>query len=391
MAEIRPVGIDQTTGQQRSIIDGDTVANNIGSSTFLNVSNIGDYNSFGNLVNPAFSYGNPIITDSPATTPSNTGRAVKWSPGGEFLAVGNNTVSAGEFHIYQRTGRTLTRLPNPSTVPVQLCRSVSWSGNGEYLAASDGAGSGGLFIYQRSGTTFTALAEPASAVNGISTSVSISPNGEFVATGFASSPYLTLHSINGTTLTFVDNPATLPTAEVIECSWSNDSQFLGVSQVLSGTRTFNLYQRSGSSFERLSDPTSLPAATSRAIAWSPGDQYMVLSHTNSAIVYDHDGNGGLTYLTSLSALGAIPGGSWHPSGNFIALGHLGTPYVTVFRRSGDTFTDLELPASLPNQGFEVDFSPDGQFLAAVHANSPYLTVFQTTKTLNTGIVVKDSK
>ena len=45
---------------------------------------------------------------------------------------------------------------------------------------------------------------------------------------------------------------------------------------------------------------------------------------------------------------------------FLAVGHNTTPFITIYRHSGDTFTKLANPAALPaGQGNGVAFFPNG--------------------------------
>ena len=48
MADIKPIGIDQTTGQQRPVADGDTV--NVGNEIEIAIKRVGDYSGGSNQV-----------------------------------------------------------------------------------------------------------------------------------------------------------------------------------------------------------------------------------------------------------------------------------------------------------------------------------------------------
>lgn len=75
--------------------------------------------------------------------------------------------------------------------------------------------------------------------------------------------------------------------------------------------------------------------------------------------------------------GAGKGVAWSPDGNFVAVVHATTPYVTVWRRVGETFTKLDDPSTLPTgQGNGVAWSADSQYLAVAHATSPYVSIYQ---------------
>ena len=62
---------------------------------------------------------------------------------------------------------------------------------------------------------------------------------------------------------------------------------------------------------------------------------------------------------------------------YLAVAHGGSPYVTVYKRDGDTLTKIANPDVLPaGNGYGVSWSPDGQYLAVGHNNSPFITVYR---------------
>jgi WD40 repeat protein len=83
------------------------------------------------------------------------------------------------------------------------------------------------------------------------------------------------------------------------------------------------------------------------------------------------------------------GVAWSPNGEFLAVAHVNSPYITIYQRSGTTFTKLADPATLPtNHGYGVAWSPNGEFLAVAHINSPYITIYQTSADMPAeGIVI----
>ncbi|MBN2157933.1 MAG: hypothetical protein JW807_00955, partial [Spirochaetes bacterium] len=81
----------------------------------------------------------------------------------------------------------------------------------------------------------------------------------------------------------------------------------------------------------------------------------------------------------LSDPSTLPAGSgrtatYSPCGTYLAESHDDSPYITIYKRSGDTFTKLPDPSTLPaGNGNGVAFSPDGKYLAVAHVSSPYIT------------------
>jgi WD40 repeat protein len=65
----------------------------------------------------------------------------------------------------------------------------------------------------------------------------------------------------------------------------------------------------------------------------------------------------------------------------LAVAHSTTPFITIYKRSGDVFTKLYDPiGGLPaGTGNGSSFSPDGSYLAVAHSTSPYLKIYKTDK------------
>lgn len=63
--------------------------------------------------------------------------------------------------------------------------------------------------------------------------------------------------------------------------------------------------------------------------------------------------------------------------NYLAVAHMTTPYITIYKRSGDVFTKLDNPADLPaNHATCVAWSHDSTYLAVGHTDSPYVTIYK---------------
>ncbi|MBP3933480.1 MAG: hypothetical protein J6D44_06370, partial [Pseudomonas sp.] len=54
-----------------------------------------------------------------------------------------------------------------------------------------------------------------------------------------------------------------------------------------------------------------------------------------------------------------------------------SPYITIYKRSGDGFTKLDNPSALPiGTAYGVAFSADGTYMAVAHAVDPYITIYK---------------
>ena len=71
------------------------------------------------------------------------------------------------------------------------------------------------------------------------------------------------------------------------------------------------------------------------------------------------------------------GASFSSDGIYLAIAHFTSPFVTIYKRSGDTFTKLANPADLPaGNGNGASFSSDGVYLGIAHATSPFVTIYK---------------
>jgi hypothetical protein len=91
-------------------------------------------------------------------------------------------------------------------------------------------------------------------------------------------------------------------------------------------------------------------------------------------------------ITKLTNPATLPTGlgfqpSFSPDNTYLAVAHAITPFITIYKRSGDTFTKLANPATLPpSTGYSPAFSNDGTYLAVAHATTPFITIYKTTLT-----------
>jgi hypothetical protein len=61
----------------------------------------------------------------------------------------------------------------------------------------------------------------------------------------------------------------------------------------------------------------------------------------------------------------------------MAVGHSTTPFIAIYKRSGDTFTKLANPATLPTGiGQDVAFSAEGTYMAVGHDSTPFIAIYK---------------
>jgi len=132
---------------------------------------------------------------------------------------------------------------------------------------------------------------------------------------------------------------------------------------------------------KLDDPVNIPTGDGKITAWSPDGRFLSVAHEVSPFITIYERSG--TTFTKLANPATLPtsggiGTGWSPDGRFLSVAHASTPFITIYERSEATFTKLEDPNTLPTgTGFGTAWSPDGRFLSVTHFTSPFITVYET--------------
>jgi WD40 repeat protein len=238
---------------------------------------------------------------NPATLPSGVSTDVEFSQDGRFLSVAS--YASPYILNYEVVGSTFTKLSNPASLPVDQVSGVAWNRAGTILAVSVFS-SPFLELYSVSGTTFTKISSPASLPSNVlsygAQEMQFSPDGSlFCYTEGASSPFVHLYSVSGTTFTKLSNPATLPTGSAFACRFSSDGLYLAVGHNTSPRIT--VYSVSGTTFTKIADPASLPASDATGVQFSPDNKHLIVGE-------DAAGYNLFDYLTA-SAAPSVSGNS----------------------------------------------------------------------------------
>ena len=70
------------------------------------------------------------------------------------------------------------------------------------------------------------------------------------------------------------------------------------------------------------------------------------------------------------------GVAWSFDSQYLSVSHTTSPFMSVYQRSGTTFTRLDDPSSLPtDDGNGTDWSPDGQYVGFVGDSAPFLDIY----------------
>ncbi len=107
-----------------------------------------------------------------------------------------------------------------------------------------------------------------------------------------------------------------------------------------------------------------PPAPERLRIWKrTGDTFTELTRPTDPL------NGSSTSMVTYSI-------SWNNDGSSLAMGISVSPYVVIYNRSGDTFTKLASPSTLPTSvARSVAWNPAGTSLAVAYAATPWLIVY----------------
>ena len=80
---------------------------------------------------------------------------------------------------------------------------------------------------------------------------------------------------------------------------------------------------------------------------------------------------------SVLPTGSGIGVAFSTDGVYMSVVHYATPYVTIYKRSGDIFTKLANPSDLPaSAGRGVAFSSDGVYMLVAYQTTPYVTIYK---------------
>lgn len=249
-----------------------------------------------------------------------------------------------------------------------------------------------FFIYGRTGDTFTQLpALPDMPTTG-GGDLSLSADDNYLA--LAGTP-LALYLRSGDTFTKIANPAVVvPTTNRV--AFSSDGTYLVTAhqnQALpsgggsSGLLSF--YKRTGvDTFTRLANPPidDRPSQQVTAIDFSDDDAYVAMTNTRSGdtgtpfiIIYKRTGDT-FTKVANPNVLffdTAAEGVRFSSLTTYLAMGQVNSPHLVIYKRSGDAFNKLPNPAVLPGSIVsDAAWTSDDIYLAAPNADPPAVVIYK---------------
>jgi hypothetical protein len=207
---------------------------------------------------------------------------------------------------------------------------------------------------------------------------------------FLQSSYAALYAILGNIFAYggfkLPLPASTPPNNGISVSFDGTGEFLAVGNQTTSP-LITVYFVSGSTFTKLANPASLPSNNVKSCAWDAAGDFLATGHDGSPYltVYFKSGTGAASTLTKLANPASLPpsavgGLSWDSTGTYLFCGADSVQFRYVYKRTGtgasSTLTLLATITGNPSGPVnDVNFSPDNNYVAVAHTNSPYLTVF----------------
>ena len=131
---------------------------------------------------------------------------------------------------------------------------------------------------------------------------------------------------------------------------------------------------------KLANPSTIPVGTGRGCAFSSDGMYLSVAHDASPYITIYKRSGDT--FTKLADPSTLPAGNarccaFSSDGTYLAVAESSSPYIMIYKRSGDTFTKLADPSFLPSGvGVGCSFSPDGTYLAVAYGSLPYIMIYK---------------
>lgn len=133
-------------------------------------------------------------------------------------------------------------------------------------------------------------------------------------------------------------------------------------------------------FTKLSDPSTVPGGTGEDVAFSYDGVYLAVVFEASPylIIYKRSGD----VFTKLADPAGLPvtgayGACFSYDGVYLAVAQYTSPFINIYKRSGDTFTRVADPSTLPGGwSYSTSFSFNGTYLAVGSTLTPFLTIYK---------------
>ena len=315
-----------------------------------------------------------------------TVNTLDWSSDGIFLASGS-VLGPNELRIYEYDRQTQVLKLRASADATLAILSVKWSPSGQYIAVgmdATGATAGQLIIFAFDRTTFSLkqVAQVTTGVDLVVNSVDWSFDEQYVAFGTAentSGDEVFVYKFDrvNTILTFATSTPVDPSLDVTSVNWSHDGQFLAVATVDVNSEVLIFYfNRAVHTLTEVANQMFIIGLGFgvNAVRWSASDLFLAVGTTvglfSQTQIYRFNKQ---TFDLSLAAsnnLGpltvTINGLSWAPNEEYLAIVStfiINEDQVHILHFDKDAMLEKVAGASLGVAALSVDWSPDGQAIA----------------------------
>lgn len=199
-------------------------------------------------------------------------------------------------------------LTGPVGMGPDVVNALSFSPDGSFLAAATGGLPSQVLVYPVSSSGFGTIVTPGTVFTAGAASVKFSPNGDFIAVGLFAAPYIRVYNWSPSGFgALVAAPASPPSSGVVDIAWSPDQdQIVLVTGALDG---FFAYNWSSSGFgSRLSNPSS--AVSPQSLSFHPSGNYLAVGVGQAASCYVYNWSAsGFGSRTAAPVGGTVVGGS----------------------------------------------------------------------------------
>ena len=150
--------------------------------------------------------------------------------------------------------------------------------------------------------------------------------------------------------------------------------------IITGFFTKAIYRYARFYFDGKLAFTEIPPGTGQGCAFSSDSIYLAVAHTTSPYITIYKRSGDT--FSKLPDPADLPTGdgrqcAFSSDNTYLAVAHSTSPRITIYKRSGDTFSKLPDPADLPTgNGWDCAFSSDSIYLAVTHETSPRITIYK---------------
>ena len=358
------------------------------------------------------------LTNPSTLPPSANGYTVAFNPSNTVLAVDN--ITSGSYpYQYTLSGSgsstSLTAVTTTTNWTTGQIQALSYDATGNYMAIGlNTTPYVGVWKKSTSNNYFTVAASVPSVTANGPNKVGFNVTGNILISVPGASPYVQAWTFDNTTgntaAIAAGNFSANPTGACVGISWSSDGQYLALA-MYNSSPYFIVYSVSGSgtstTFTKLSTTgLTVPAAAGVKVQFLPNSNYagarLAVYHETLPYYYEYAiasgtmsnvGNSVINY-NPISAINSgatnTTGGvsQWNSTGTYLAISQSTTPYINVYSRSGDTFTKLTNPGTLPTgsaNGVAWSSTATGISLTVGHATTPFMSIYNLSGTLLTKI------